>query len=206
MVQGQGKKKKSTSFPIPQVFYCPCYGKSVKSTSSSFQVRFPSRLLGVRHESSTDVWVQIYCRSWFGLHDVANTHAWNAVVFIWHQCPTTHGASKHTSVNMTAKRPPFFSFFFFFFEVRFSWKSSLCVRLTVVVCYLYLCSNLHVNNLVDAKPFGQGGPAMHEVSLAMTVARTKGRRTRAAWPRWEEGGRVRGCCRSRSSPVWELRG
>lgn len=108
------------------MFYCPCYGKSVKSTSSSFQVRFPSRLLGVRHESSTEVWVQIYCRSWFGLHDVANTHAWNAVVFIWHQCPTTHGASKHTSVNMTAKRPPFFSFFFFFWSPVQLKELALC--------------------------------------------------------------------------------
>lgn len=37
------KKKNSTCFPIPQVFYCPCYSKSVKSTSSSFQVHFQSK-------------------------------------------------------------------------------------------------------------------------------------------------------------------
>ncbi len=139
-----------------------------------------------------------------GLHVVANTPAWNAVVFIWYWRPTTHRVSKYTCVNMTARK----GLSFLWSLVKFDFSLCLFDRGCVSSLLIPFCvsANFHIKNSVDMKPFGQGSPAVLEASLVVTAARTKGRRTRAASPRWEEGGHVMGCCRSRFSPVWELQG
>lgn len=125
---------------------------------------------------------------------VVTTPAWHVALL----AITMSNNNQHTQVLMTAKRPLFYfiSLFYFFLFVFELYLLHLHSTRTPRIS-----SNLRlIDNLVDAKPFGRGS---HQ---PVTVARTKARRTRAAWPQWEEGGRGRGCCHSRFSPAWELQG
>ena len=179
----------------------PCYDKSVSSTSNSSRVRF-SRAWQQHRSPSLNIglWSRPPCRG---------TPAWDAAVFTWYRCPSTHGASEYTGVNMTAKKG--LSFFFFFFSPQ---KLSSVSLSDCGSCHLFLRSLPVVSCWLSHQRLGgyealwtRRCPAMRErCHPRRRCARTRGRRTRAASPRWEEGGHVRGCCRWRFSPVWELRG
>lgn len=92
----------------------------------------------------------------------------------------------HRCNHDSKKASPFF--FFFFSQSSVSkvegFFSSVSLLIVVLLHFYCVSANFHIKNLrlVDTKPFGQGGPAMHEVSLTVTVARTKGQQTQAAWP------------------------
>lgn len=128
---------------------------------------------------------------------------WNAVIFMWKLCSAIHGVSKYTGVNRTAKGLSFISTLC---RVQGCFSVLLIVNLWHFSILLSASVRFPINNSqwVETKPFGRGGPAVREVSLVAKVARTTGRQTWAASPRWEEGGHVMGCCHWHFSLVWGL--